>query len=303
MAKRLALLICTKTYQDPRLARLGGSDSNPYPLAALLRDHAVGNFDEVELLIDRPAEEIRQQIANLFHRRKRHDVLLLYFWGHGLVAESGQLYLAATDTILNALAETAIPAAFITGQLDRSFSRQQILVLDCAFGAVVAPGKTVEVGRSAASAAAFKGSGHGRTVLTATDLTDFAWIGEKLVGQAAGSHFTDFFRQGLRSGAADADGDGQVAVRELYQYIQGQLIRRHSHYRPRHWSYQAQDCFIIARNPRLFKPARPKWDLIFGAIMAPTATIAIGGQADLKTSIGMAGLLMLIYAGLYLVLD
>jgi len=303
MSKRLALLVGCTHYQDPRLALLPETTANLHTLAAMLRDPAIGNFEAVKTLIDSSVQEICRQVTDLLYRRKRHDVILLYFTGHGLVDEAGQLYLATAATEVGSLAETAMPADFLTGQMDRSFSRQQILLLDCPICGLGPDGMRPEVGVSAETGAAFRGSGWGRTVLTATDLIDYSLAGPELLGNAPESRFTHFLMQGLRSGAADADGDGQVGLRELYDYIHGQMVRHRSPHRPRHWSYEEQDRFIMARNPRLFKPARLKWDLIFGAIMAPTATVAIGGQADFGTSIGLAGLLMLLYAGLYLVLE
>lgn len=303
MSKRIALIIGNNNYQDKLLGRLKTPDADIHGLAAVLRDRDIGNFNVVETMIDQPAHEIRQQIGDLFNRKKPHDQLLLYFVGHGLLDQAGQLYLATVDTAHESLTETAIPVAYITGCMDRSFSRQQILILDCDYSEVLAPGSTSALGASVGTAGAFKGSGHGRIVLTATDVTQYALEEDQVVGQAEDSAFTHYFIQGLRTGAADADEDGQVGVRELYDYVHGQVMRHTDNQRPRLWTYREQDRFIIARNPNKV-PAYPiKWDLIFGAVMAPTVTIVIGGEADLHTAVGMAGLLLLLYALLYWALD
>ena len=56
---------------------------------------------------------------------------MLYFSGHGVKDEQGNLYLAVKDTERPLLAGTSIEAAFITAQMDRSHSKRQILILDC----------------------------------------------------------------------------------------------------------------------------------------------------------------------------
>lgn len=46
-----------------------------------------------------------------------------------------------------------------------------------------------------------------------------------------------------------------------------------------------------------------KWNLLFGIFTAPTTVIVLGRFSDLNASIGLAGLVLLIYALLYNVLD
>lgn len=102
----------------------------------------------------------------------------------------------------------------------------------------------------------------------------------------------------VQTGAADADGDGQVELRELYEYLRQQTCPVNLRI------YGKQEHFILARNPYHFIPVQPiKWDLISGAILAPVTIIIIGGRADLRTAIGLAGLLLLMYALLYLAPD
>ncbi len=304
MSKRIALIIDSNTYQDAVLSRLETPETDLHALTITLDDPEIGNFDKVERLVNQPASEIGSHIADLFAWKKPHDLLFLYFLGVGVLDETGALYLATPDTRLDSLAETAIPAAYITEQMDRSFSRQQILLLDCHYSAIDSseneyrPGSTL-MGISTA----FKGRGLGRAVVTAGDVIHYLLKRDQVVGQVEASLFSHYLILGLQTGAADGDQDGQIGIGELSEYVYNEVQKQNGVYKPRQWTYREQDRFIIARNPNRFQNSRPKWDLIFGAVMAPVTTIIIGGVADLNTSIGMAGLFLLLYVGLYMVLD
>lgn len=284
MTKRIAFIVHTQTYFEPKLAQLRPSTADAVALAELLRDPTIGNFDEVELAVNPPADELCQRVAGLFQRKQRHDELLLYLVGHFLSDAAGQLHFAAVDTHPATLAETALSAAYLTGCMDRSFSRRQILVLDGGWLCL----SPTEMAANAHFDTEFKGRGYGRVVL--------ASVRRDTPEEEAG--MTHHLIQALQTGAADADSDGQIEVKELYQYLRQQTDQVSLRV------YGNLDHVILARNPYLFVPAQPiKWDLISGAILAPITIIAIGGRADLRTAIGLAGLLLLMYALLYLAPD
>ncbi|HXV43606.1 MAG TPA: caspase family protein [Anaerolineae bacterium] len=303
MSKRIALIIYNDTYQHPSLSRLKRPPTDTYTLAELLRDPAIGSFHRVELLLNQPAAEICRCLADLFHGKRRNDELLLYFIGHGLLDERGQLYLAAVDTRLDTVAETAISVAYLTGCMDRSFSRRQILLLDCHYSQISPTHIDSGLSAGGSLATVFRGRGYGRIVLAANHPAPDILAGETL-GQATDPGFTHHLIQGLQTGAADGDKDGQVELRELYEYIQDHSEQTISWFQPRHQTYGDLDKFILARNPQQFVPAQPvKWDLISGAIMTPLTIIVIGGRSDLFASIGLAGLFLLLYTLLYLAPD
>ena len=131
--------------------------------------------------------------------RQRDDLLLLYFSGHGVKDEQGHLYLALRDTESGLLAGTAIETAFITARMDRSFSKRQVLVLDCCHSGAFANGAKAAQGVSVGTAEAFEGTGLGRVILTATDSTQYAWEGDQIIGDAQNSLFTHFLIDGLKN--------------------------------------------------------------------------------------------------------
>ena len=303
MSRRLTLTIITNDYGHHRLAQLKTPKVDIAALVATLRDPEIGNFELAEPLVNRPACEIKDHIGNLLHGKRRNDVLLIYFAGLIIEAEDGRLYLATTDTRPTALAETAVPADFICQRLDLGFSRQQLLLLDCYQCHLTGQGPDGKLEASIDLGAAFAGKGMGRFVMSAGDAVHYV-LADRIFGQAEDSLFTHYFIRGIQTGAADIDRDGQIGVRELFKYIDNQVVQHPVKQKPRKWSYEAQDRCIIARNPNKIEHGHQlKWDLIFGAIMAPTATIVIGGQADIRTSVGMAGIFMLLYAFLYWALE
>lgn len=302
MVQRVALLISNYHYQDKILAQLQPPAADIAGLASVLRDPAIGNFNQVDILKDEPAQEVRRYIQELFRWRKKYDLLLLYFAGHTLLDGTGQLYLAAVDTTLDALKETAIPAAYLTDCMTDSFSQQKILLFDSYYSGIFTPER--KQGDVVGTAATFRGNEAGHIVLTASDTLHYLLRDDAVLGAVEESAFTHYLIQGLRTGAADADEDGQIGMGELYNYIYHQLKLSTAHQTPRKWLYSEQDEFILARNPRQAGQPHPiKWDLIFGAIMAPAITIMIGSVASLSTSVGMAGLILLIYALLYYLID
>jgi uncharacterized caspase-like protein len=182
-------------------------------LTELLQDPEIGQFDEVTALVNEPEAKTRRSIASFFVRARPDDVLLLYFSGHGVLDDKGRLYLAAQDTQRDLPQATAISAAFVTDAMDSSRSRQQLLILDCCHSGAFARGARGVAEGKAITQATFEGVGSGRAVLTATDATQYAWEGETVIGDAENSVFTHFMIEGLKTGAADTDDDGEITWR------------------------------------------------------------------------------------------
>src|SRR5215510_1219822 len=151
--RRLGLIIGNQGYDDPLLRTLVAPSLDVQLLAGVLRDEAVGQFDEVEVVLDAPEAELRRAIARFCANRTADDTLVLFFSGHGILDEEGHLHLAARDTEPRLLNATGLPADYIRAQLNRCNSRRQVLILDCCHsgaygrGAKAALGESVGAGR------------------------------------------------------------------------------------------------------------------------------------------------------------
>jgi len=247
MGQRLALIIGNSLYSDTTLARLLTPDVDVGALGEILLDSELGGFDDVNVLVNMSSHVIRRTIASFFAKRSREDLLLLYFSGHGVLDDQGLLYLAVRDTDSKLLRGTAVSASFITDEMNNSRSQRQVLILDCCHSGAFARGTKGNLGNSVGTAAAFEGSGYGRVVLTASDATQYAWEGDQVIGDAENSLFTHYVLEGIKSGAADTNGDGQITVDELYDYVYEHVIRQTPRQTPGKWSYKEQGQIVIAR--------------------------------------------------------
>ena len=182
MSRKVALIIGNSEFEDENLARLVTPNADVDALAEVLRDPEIGAFDQVAALVNQPASMIRRAISAFFVGQRRDDLLLLYFSGHGIRDDRGQLFLAVKDTEHKLLRGTAIAASYITEEMDNSRSRRQVLILDCCHSGAFSRGIKAATGASVGTAAAFEGTGSGRVVLTATDSTQYAWEGDRVIG-------------------------------------------------------------------------------------------------------------------------
>src|SRR4051794_35873594 len=128
MGREVALIIGNSPYDDPGLSRLPTPDVDVPDLADVLPAADVRHFDDITELSDEGVAIIRRSIAQFFSRARKDDLLVFYFSGHGVKDENGQLYLAARDTEVKLLAGTSIESSYITTQMDRSYSKRQVLI-------------------------------------------------------------------------------------------------------------------------------------------------------------------------------
>lgn len=96
------------------------------------------------------------------------------------------------------------------------------------------------------SSRVFSGSGYGQVVVTASDTMQYAWEGNKIIGDTDNSFFTHYLIEGLRTGKADADKDGRISVAELYSYVYDKVIGRQT---PSISSTEMEGKIFLARNP------------------------------------------------------
>jgi len=254
---RHALIIASDQYEDPTLRQLVTPAQDARALAQVLRQSHIGDFD-VQTLLNEPAHRVNYTIETFFVDRRRDDVLLLYFSGHGIKDEDGRLYFAARDTQRKTLRTTATPANLVNEMMRYSRSQQQILLLDCCYSGAFARGMTAKGDAGVDTRERFKG--RGRVVLTASDAIQYAFEGDEIQGEGANSVFTRFLVQGLKTGAADLNRDGRVTLDELYEYVHRQVIAETPHQEPRKWAFDIQGEIVVAHNPNPL-PSLP-YDLV-----------------------------------------
>src|SRR5688572_2710073 len=244
---KYALIIGNNKYNDPKLAQLKTPAADSQALAKVLDDQTIGGFDAVLPLINQNETRVRRAISEFLTDKKRDDLVLVYFSGHGVLDDRGRLYLALKDTQVNLLKATSLPSSFLTDEMDSCRSKRQILILDCCHSGAFARGTKGE--QKAVTEATFEGSGFGRVVLTASDSTQYALEGNQVLKQTEFSLFTHFLLDGLRTGQADINQDGQISLDEWYDYTYSRVISETPRQVPHKWSYNQQGDLLIARNP------------------------------------------------------
>lgn len=244
---KYALIIGNNKYNDPKLAPLKTPQADSRELAKVLSAKHIGKFDQVSSLINPSEAKSRRAINAFLSNKKRDDLVLLYFSGHGVIDERGSLFLALKDTQIDSLNATAISSSFLSYELDNCRSKQQILILDCCNSGAFERGTKGE--QKAVTQSTFGGSGSGRVVLTATDSTQFAFEGDQIVQQTELSLFTHFLLEGLKTGEADLNNDGQISLDEWYEYSHSHITAITPRQVPHKWSYHQQGELIIAQNP------------------------------------------------------
>ncbi len=244
--KRVALIIASYQYEDADLRQLVAPAQDAEALARVLADPAIGDF-EVQTLLNEPSYEVNQAIEAFFADRKRDDLLLLYFSGHGIKDEEGRLYFATTDTRRKLLRATAIPATLVNDVMRYSRSRRQVLLLDCCYSGAFARGMVAKAGEDIGTRERFEG--RGRVVLTASDAMQYAFEGDEVKGKGVSSVFTRALVRGLETGEADLNEDGRISLDELYDYVYDRITDETPQQRPGKWAFDVQGEIIIAQSP------------------------------------------------------
>jgi uncharacterized caspase-like protein len=248
---KYALIIGNNKYDDQKLAQLKTPAADSQALAKILDDKTIGSFDEVTPLINQTEGRVRRAISTFLTNKKPDDLVLLYFSGHGVLDDRGRLYLALKDTQYDLLKATSIPSSFVADEMDSCRSKRQILILDCCHSGAFGRGTKGE--QKAVTETTFEGSGFGRVVLTASDSTQYALEGDQVIKQTELSLFTHFLLEGLKTGEADVNNDGLIALDEWYDYTYGRVVAETPKQIPHKWSYNQQGDLIIAKNPHVKK--------------------------------------------------
>jgi len=222
MAK-VALLVSVGSFIHPDLQPLPKAAADVDAMQQTLLDPDLGAFHPANLTVlkDPPKRDLDAALYHLFlSNRQRDDLLLFYFSGHGLVDESYHFYFSSRETEKRAgklLPYTAVAASTIHQWMSKSRCRRQALILDCCYSGAFVKGMAIK-GSATANLDQQLG-GEGRAILTAASATEYAWAGEEYDL----SLYTHHLLQGIRTGAANTDGDEYLSMEELHTYVSSKI--------------------------------------------------------------------------------
>lgn len=210
---KFALLIGVSAYSEG-LTNLSAAAQDVTALRQILGDPELGNFDEVQQLLNPSHGEMASTIELWIKARQKDDLILLFFSGHGVKDERRKLHFAACDTrkVDNQLIQsTAFAAQTLHDFLRYGRPKRQVIILDCcfsgAFGELLAKDDgVIELADQLAA--------DGRVVLTSTSSVDYAFEEKK----SELSIYTRYLVEGIEKGSADLNGDGFITVDELHKF-------------------------------------------------------------------------------------
>ena len=215
MAK-VALLIGVSEY-EPGLTPLPAAVRDVEALQRVLRDPELGGFDTVKTLINPDPGAMQLAIETLVTEQcSRNDLVLLYFSGHGVRDDSGNLYFATRITCKNTKGDlmrtTAVPARTVDEILHSSRIKRQAIILDCCYSGAFDPALRLKDGGSVDLREQL--GAEGRVVLTSSDSTQYS----RVEAGADLSLYTHYLVEGIETGAGDLNEDGQISAQELHKY-------------------------------------------------------------------------------------
>jgi hypothetical protein len=217
---KFALLIGVSESREVDLPGLPSALKDIQAMQEVLQNPDLGGFDSVERLPNPSRQVMEEAIETLFANRKKNDLLLFYFSGHGITDERGRLYLVTPETRKergNLRRTTAVAATLLHENMSSSVSKHQVLILDCCFSGAISEGLT---GKSVNSVDIQRElGGEGRAILTSSNSVQksFHIQGYDL------SIYTHFLIDGIQTGAANLDGDDFISMDELHEYIKKRL--------------------------------------------------------------------------------
>jgi ubiquinone/menaquinone biosynthesis C-methylase UbiE len=230
------------------LAPLSCPPNDVEGLAKALRSPDHGQFDEVICLINKLSYEVTERICDTLDKATPHDLILIYYSGHGKLDTEGNLYLATTNTRLRLyLTNTAVSISFIRELIRLARSQRIALILDCCFS-----GAAQSVFKSGVDDLLQRLSGEvcpGRGICLMTASTA-AQVATERAGDSY-SLFTKHLIDGIETGAADSDRDGVITVNELFRYtrerVSAEANEQHSRQDPMLWEVGVTEPIWISR--------------------------------------------------------
>ncbi|WP_433270661.1 P-loop NTPase fold protein [Actinosynnema sp. CS-041913] len=207
------MLIGASNFAHSQLAPLPSSRIGMMALAKVLDDPQIGGFDSVEFHSDGALSEVTRAVERLVETSEPDDLLLLYYIGHGFLADNGDLRLAVADSDPG-LQQSTLAADRLVTMAHTGPAGQAVIILDCCYSGLDLGKWSRGVGRT-----------YGRSdlwVLSSSGATEVSYDRRIDVSDdpdQTGSVFTGILVDGLRSGSADLDGDGLVHIDELAQYV------------------------------------------------------------------------------------
>ena len=212
--KKIALLIGVSEYGEG-LTSLPSALKDIEAMQKVLKQKDIGNFDDVKLLHNPDPNSFRESIEALFGNLTKEDLVFLYFSGHGIRNDDGKLYFSTNKTKKvkkKLFKSSAVPASFVQEIMADSRCKRQVIVLDCCFSGAFAEGMIAKADQGLDLKIQL--GGEGCAILTSSSAVQYSFEQQ----DSNLSIYTRFIVEGLQTGTADMNNDGQISIDELHEY-------------------------------------------------------------------------------------
>jgi TolB-like protein len=219
LPKMYAVVVGVSKYKNPQF-NLNYADADAKLFYNFLKSPNGGAIpdDQIKLVLNEDATRanIVKSIQKIFRESTSDDIIIFYFAGHGL-PEGQSMYFLSSEAEVDNLIGTAVSQEDIEKSVKVARAKKAIMILDaCHAGATqISFGGSRDINVTNRIALEIAQASEGLGLLTAAGSNqqskeDTRWGG----GHGA---FTWFFIEGLK-GAADANNDKVITLREAYNY-------------------------------------------------------------------------------------
>ncbi|MBW4659545.1 MAG: caspase family protein [Drouetiella hepatica Uher 2000/2452] len=245
---KIALLIGVSEY-EPGLDTLPSAINDVTAMQQVLVNPEMGDFADVAVtVLQNPSRQAMEDaIYTLFVNRQKDDLVLLYFSGHGVVDDSGEFYFTSRFTRREQgrlVPTTAVAARSVRDWMEQSRSQHKVIILDSCFSGAFAKGVKAKDSGSV-NPEQFLG-GKGTAILTASTSTQYALTQEGFEL----SVYTHYLVEGIRTGGADQDDDGFIAVEELHTYASSKVKEAAPAMTPEFYPVKEGYKILLAKSPK-----------------------------------------------------
>jgi len=217
--KRAMLIASSEFPQGSGIDRLQFPLNDVMEMEKTLRSDDFGF--EVEKLENTTSSLVLHELDQWISKADYEDLVLVYFSGHGKLNRSRELFLTCGNTKSENLISTALKYSQLTDLIRERSLQKVAIILDCCYA-----GRAIEGTRGDPRGAieeqvrmAVEVSGSGIFFLGASCKNQTAEERE-IDGHG---RFTKQIIEGLRSGDADIDNDGDVSAKDLATYVKQRL--------------------------------------------------------------------------------
>jgi len=246
MAK-IALLVGVSEYL-PEFDNLPSTLKDVEAMKEVLGNSEMGGFDDIKVLKNSNRQEIEEAIYELFANQNKDDLLLFYFSGHGAKDEDGDLFLATCESSKHQHVikdYTAVAASYLKTRMNKSYSKRLVVILDCCFSGAFTEGMIAKGDENIVDIKAELG-GKGRAILMSSSAvqSSFQSTGSEL------SIYTKYLVEGIKTGAADTDKNGQISADELHEYASKKVQQESQQMTPKFFTYMEEgDQIYLVSSP------------------------------------------------------